>query len=111
MNGKIRYLGLAAIMATLMACSDDDNQTPQQVVEPTEPPAPANAFLRVTHASPDAPAVNVLANGDILGGLEGVGYQVSSGWLTVPEATYDVQVDALLPDSSTAAVITASHIP
>ena len=108
MNGKIRYLGLAAIMATLMACSDDDNQTPQQVVEPTEPPAPANAFLRVTHASPDAPAVNVLANGDILGGLEGVGYQVSSGWLTVPEATYDVQVDALLPDSSTAAVITAS---
>lgn len=106
-RSTLKYLGIAAMVGMLSACSDDDNNLPEPVTPPAAPaPESADSFLRVTHASPDAPAVNVLANGGAI--LENVDYQVSSGWLTVPEATYDVQVDALLPDATTAAVITAS---
>jgi len=46
----------------------------------------ANAKLRVVHASPDAPAVDVLANGNAL--LSNVPFFTASNYLTVPAATY-----------------------
>lgn len=112
MMRTIKLLSLSAMVSMLMACSDDDNPLPEPVTPPAPAPAPtpANGFIRVTHASPDAPAVNILAGGEVLGGLEGVDYQVASGWLEVPEATYAVQVDAILPDSSVAAVINADLV-
>lgn len=104
----IKLLSLSAMVSTLMACSDDDNPLPEPVEPPAAPaPPPADSFIRVTHASPDAPAVNILANGEVLAGLEGVDYQVASGWITVPEATYAVQVDGILPGGETTPVITA----
>lgn len=107
MKGITKLLTAATCALTLAACSSDDDDVVAPVVTPTPTPPAASAFLRVTHASPDAPAVNVLANDAILANLEGVGYQVSSGWIEVPEDTYAVQVDALLPDSTTAPVISA----
>ncbi|QZA78072.1 DUF4397 domain-containing protein [Deefgea tanakiae] len=48
--------------------------------------ADSNAKLRVVHASPDAPAVDVLANGSAL--LSNVPFFTASNYLTVPAAKY-----------------------
>lgn len=52
----------------------------------------ATARLRVVHASPDAPAVDVLVN-DVLT-LEDVPFPADSGYLTVAPATYNLKVNA-----------------
>lgn len=51
-----------------------------------------DVLVRVIHAAPDAPEVDVLANGAILGGLSEVPYFTASGYLTVPAGTYDLEV-------------------
>jgi len=48
------------------------------------------AMLRVAHLSPDAPAVDIWANGSII--LENVPFQGISGYLEVPAGEYRVQV-------------------
>jgi hypothetical protein len=51
--------------------------------------------LQVLHASPDAPAVNVLLNGEV--GLEDFDYKDGSGYVVLDEGTYTIQVDGILP--------------
>lgn len=48
------------------------------------------AMVRVMHASPDAPAVDVLVNGDRV--LANVPFFALSGALSVPQGTYRIQV-------------------
>ncbi len=60
--------------------------------------------LRALHASPDAPAVNVLVNG--AAALTNVDYTVGSGFLPVTERSR-VQVEAIIP-SGNAVVIDAT---
>ena len=63
---------------------------------PAPAPAPTpTANVRVIHASPDAPEVNVYAADAILAGLENVDYQVASPWITVDEGSYDIRVEQL----------------
>ncbi|RNF38126.1 DUF4397 domain-containing protein [Planococcus salinus] len=50
------------------------------------------AKLRVVHASPDAPAVDVYVNGDLT--LEEVPFKADSGYLDVPAGTHTVEVFA-----------------
>lgn len=50
------------------------------------------AKLRVVHASPDAPAVDVYVNGDLT--LEEVPFKADSGYLDVPAGTHSVEVFA-----------------
>lgn len=50
------------------------------------------AKLRVVHASPDAPAVDVYVNGDLT--LEDVPFKADSGYLDVPAGTHNVEVFA-----------------
>lgn len=50
----------------------------------------ANARVRVVHASPDAPAVDVYVNGQAV--LTGVPYFTVSGYLSVPAGEYRIQV-------------------
>ncbi|MDG1815025.1 MAG: DUF4397 domain-containing protein [Glaciecola sp.] len=57
-------------------------------------------MLRVVHASPDAPKVDILAGGTILNGLEDVDYQVASGIFTVNATVYPVTVNAKTPDGA-----------
>lgn len=52
-----------------------------------------NAKVRVIHAAPDAPNVDVLANGAILQPLENVPYFTASSYLTVPAGSYDLEVN------------------
>ncbi|TVP55904.1 MAG: DUF4397 domain-containing protein [Halomonadaceae bacterium] len=58
--------------------------------------------VRVIHASPDAPMVNVLVNG--AAALEGADYK-QAGVLTPAPGSYEVAVEARLPDGTTTTVI------
>jgi len=51
--------------------------------------------LQVLHGSPDAPAVNVLLDGQAA--LTEFDYKDGSGWVALDEGTYSVQVDGILP--------------
>jgi hypothetical protein len=57
-------------------------------------PAMANdeARIRVLHASPDAPAVDVYLNDEIVGALTNVPFGVISDYLTVPAGDHNVKV-------------------
>ena len=80
---RFRYLGvaLAALALSASACDDDDENGPA-----------AEARLRVVHASPDAPAVDVLVDGDEV--LSDVPYAAASAYLTVPAGARRIQVRA-----------------
>ncbi|MCM2678315.1 DUF4397 domain-containing protein [Echinimonas agarilytica] len=87
---------LASMMATiLVGCNDNDNDNSSEEMDYSQ--------LRVLHASPDAPAVNVWLDGQPA--LEGVDYAMSSGAITVASGAHTVQVDAILADGSTTTVI------
>ena len=51
--------------------------------------------LQVLHGSPDAPAVNVLVDGEAV--LTDFDYKDGSGWVVLEEGTYSIQVDGILP--------------
>ena len=51
-----------------------------------------NASLRVMHASPDAPNVDVLVDNKVV--LSNVPYPVASSYLTVTAATHEIKVNA-----------------
>lgn len=89
-------LTLIAI-SLLGACDilDDDNDSDNS--------AQATAKLQVIHASPDAPAVNVYADGSLL--LEDFDYAVASPRLTISAGVLNVDVQGILPDGTTPSVI------
>jgi Domain of unknown function (DUF4397) len=76
-------LGLVAVLALPVAAQDE-------------------AFVRVVHASPDAPNVDVWVDGETV--LTDVPFTAVSDYLTLPAGTYNVQVTAT---GSTNAVIDA----
>ncbi|MFN3581583.1 MAG: DUF4397 domain-containing protein [Pseudomonas sp.] len=63
------------------------------LVDETIPAEGDDVLVRVIHAAPDAPSVDVLANGAILQPLENVPYFTASPYLTVPAGSYDLQVN------------------
>lgn len=92
---------LAATLVTLAACgSDNDNNT---IITPPDPPAQ----LQVIHASADAPSVNVLVNGAVPAGLDGVPFAAASPYLDLDAGTIDAAVNAILPDGSEVEVLAA----
>lgn len=70
---------------------DDDNTT----TEPVETFTSAN--VRVVHASPDAPTVDILIGGVPINGKVDVDYQEASAWFPIAPNTYDIAVEANLP--------------
>ncbi|MBN7825176.1 CHRD domain-containing protein [Bowmanella dokdonensis] len=105
MRGITKLFAISGATLLLSGCwlDDDENNPPT----PPEPPAPepVQTYLRITHAVPDAPGVDILADGSILAELENVDYQVSSPWLMLDGGGYEVQVNARLPDGTTTPVI------
>ncbi len=74
-------------------------------------PTDENAMVRVGHFSPDAPAVDIYANGAILAGLEGVEFGTLSGYIEVPADTYSIAVVVAGQDPADATVIGPADIP
>jgi hypothetical protein len=81
-RGFIAAAALVASSLVIGACGSDSNDTPR-------------TQLRVIHASPDAPKVNVLLNGEAV--LTEVNYKEGSGFTNPARGTYDVSVDAITP--------------
>lgn len=74
---------------------------------PSAEPMADTAMVRVLHASPDAPAVDVYANGGEI--LADVPFGVISGYLEVPAGEYQIQVFAAGADpAADTAVIDAT---
>ena len=91
------------IVPLLFACSDGNNNSNNNNLAEPEP-LPQASQVRVTHASPDAPAVNVYVNGELA--LEAVDYKQSSGLVSFDEpTTIEVEVRGILPDGSEVTVI------
>jgi hypothetical protein len=71
---------LLSAAATLLCASFASAQVPSNV-----------AWVRVVHASSDAPAVDVLANGNLV--FQGIRYKGFTEYVPVPPATYDFSVN------------------
>ena len=92
-KNKIQIIGAAAALATTMALPAGvfaDNHEDE-------------AEVRVGHFSPDAPAVDVYANGGAI--LSDVPFGVISQYLEVPAGTYTIEVVAAGADPADGAVI------
>jgi hypothetical protein len=92
-NNKIQLIGAAAALAAIMAVpamAAADNHEDE-------------AKVRVGHFSPDAPAVDVYANGGAI--LSDVPFGVLSEYLEVPAGTYIIEVVAAGADPADGAVI------
>lgn len=79
----------------LIGCSSDDSQQTleQQLSESSK--------VRIIHASPDAPTINVLIDGTVVESLVGVNYQTASGLLRVAsEVSYEFVVQGNTPAGS-----------
>jgi len=81
----------------IIGCDDDDDDN-----------SVSYAKIRVTHASADAPLVDIALNSATVDGLSGVDYQRGSGLIQLESASYDVAVNAILADNSTLPVIEAN---
>lgn len=65
-------------------------------------------MVRVFHASPDAPEVNLWVNNSVV--AQGLDYQESTGYLTLDEGTYKVAVEGVIPGGN-AVVIGPVDLP
>ena len=80
---KLKLLTLLiAASALTAACSDDDNNTGPE----------SQARVRVVHASPDAPAVDVLV--DDAAALSNVDYLTASDYVELADGAHNVKVNA-----------------
>ena len=92
---KLMKLTALFIFPLLAACGSNNNNDSNE---------PAAAQLRITHASADAPAVNVYVDGEIF--LEKVDFAQTSGLIPIPgNSTLEVEVRGILPDQSEVTVI------
>ncbi len=91
MKSLSKLIVVSSVLA-LAACSSDS--------DPFQPPATLK--VQVLHASPDAPAVNVLVDGSAV--LSDIDYKVGSGQLTLDVGTYSIQVDGILPGGDVAVI-------
>lgn len=85
MKNKVYKLAAILFVSALLfvGCSDDDDN-------PTTPVA-QNANVKVVHASPDAPGVDLLVDDQVAG--SNLTYPNNTGYLEVPEGTRNIKVN------------------
>jgi hypothetical protein len=99
---SVSSLLLLPVLALMAAgCSNDDTDPGQQQAPLTS--------IRVLHLSPDAPSVDVFANGGTAPVVESLGFLKSTGYLEIPEGTYDFEISASGQPAS-AAVLNVSGL-
>lgn len=89
---------LAYTIAAIGEVGDAADQPfePLVLTDENEPPDGETARLRAVHASPDAPAVDITAGGDVL--FDGVAYG-ESGYVEVPSGDYTVEIRGDTPEN------------
>ncbi len=107
MNIKQVAITLACSSLLLTGCNDDNDAPPVDISGDNLTP-PMFVDLRVVHASPDAPSVDIVSGGNALIGLEDIDYQTASGFFNLQEGSYTIGVQADLPDGSNAEVLSIS---
>ena len=80
----------------LSGCGSDSDNPPVNIDTPPLVPAEF-ANVRVVHASPDAPLVDVFSGTTAIAALQDVDYQVASGILNLDAGTYTFRVEAETP--------------
>jgi hypothetical protein len=86
---KLLATAVIASLAVLSGCDDDDSAEVEVIVDPTY------GAIRVIHASPNAPAVNVSVDGD--DAILELDYAQSSGFATLETGSYDIAVEGIIP--------------
>jgi hypothetical protein len=84
MKNLIFALSISLLAFTFIGC--DDEETP---VSPT--PETSNSLVKVIHASPDAPGVDLLVDNAVAG--TNLTFPNNTGYLTVPSGTRNVKVN------------------
>jgi len=79
----VAVLAVLAVVS-LAGCGEDSNSNPVA-------PAPASARVMAVHASPDAPAVDLLVDGVVAG--TGLAFPNNTSYLSVPAGTRNVKVN------------------
>ena len=79
-------LGLGVIL-TLTGCNDDDDHNNVQ-----------QGSIRVLHASPDAPPVNIKLDGSVA--ISNLDYGQSTGYVSLDAQNYDIAVEGIIPDGN-----------
>jgi len=84
MKNYIKKIGMLLLATSILfaGCSDDDNPTT---------PAVQNANVKVVHASPDAPGVDLLVDDNVAGA--NLTYPNNTGYLEVAEGTRNIKVN------------------
>lgn len=99
-TGRISVSAVLALSLGLAGCDSDDDPV---AATPPPPPTPAAMFqLQVLHASPDAPAVDVLVDG--AAALTDVDYKSGSAALELDVGDYSIQVDGITPGGPTTVI-------
>ncbi len=93
----IKTLTAAAVSAVLLTgCLDSDDNIDQAE---SLPPAPAieRTDIRIIHASPDAPKVDVFSGTTAIGPLQDLDYQQGSAFFNLNAGDYTIRVEAETP--------------
>jgi hypothetical protein len=98
---RIKSLPVAALAAvavvSLAGCGKDDN--------PVAPVVPASARVMAVHASPDAPAVDLVVDGAVAG--TGLAFPGNTTYLSVPAGTRNLKVNV----AGTATTVIDANLP
>ncbi len=84
--------------------------TPPSTTQPPPSPAPQQAMLRVVHASPDAPSVDVWAAGGSQPLVTGLRYGQTSAYLALAAGSYSLELRASPSTPSSPAVVTTGAL-
>jgi len=91
MKTRLNKIAVVAALGMLLAfaagCSDDDNPV-------VAPDMGAGSMVRVVHASPDAPAVDVYAKGVSTPLIQNLAYGETSNYLALAAGTYTIELRA-----------------
>lgn len=93
----LTLLAIAALALFATGCSDDDDTI-------TTPNMGEGAMLRVVHSSPDAPEVDIYAEGVADPLIRSLGYLETSAWLELDAGMYNVQIRAAGADAQSTPV-------
>jgi hypothetical protein len=98
MNARIFTIAVLAMSLLIVGCSDDDDPG----VAGVTPGLGNGAQVRVVHLSPDAPTVDVYAEGVTTPIISNFAYGMTSAYLDIAPGTYNIQLRAAGSPASSA---------